>query len=136
MIGSAQSFAALLLTGTRSMLVAAVRVEVRRCNGVLGVLSVRERAVHPITIVEGANRETRAEATRQTVHVVSSPMTRPAPFEKADIEQTLASRFTAIARLMPNRVALTGCGSQWTYRELERRANGIAHAIDERVGAG
>jgi acetolactate synthase-1/2/3 large subunit len=57
------------------------------------------------------------------------------PFEKADIEQTVASRFTAIARLMPDQVALTGAGSQWTYGALDRRANGIAHLIHDRIGA-
>ena len=63
-------------------------------------------------------------------------LTTRVPFERADIEQTVASRFTAIARLMPERVALTGCGSRWTYDALNRRANGIAHAIHDHTGAG
>jgi amino acid adenylation domain-containing protein len=58
------------------------------------------------------------------------------PFTRADIEQTVPERFELVVRRFPNHVALTGQGRQWTYRDLDGRANRIAHAIRERARPG
>ena len=58
------------------------------------------------------------------------------PFTRADIEQTVPGRFAQVVRCFPDHVALTGKGRQWTYRELDGRANWIAHAIRERARPG
>ena len=58
------------------------------------------------------------------------------PFTRADIEQTVPSRFAQVVRSFPDRVALKGKGRQWTYRELDGRANWIAHAIREHARPG
>ena len=58
------------------------------------------------------------------------------PFTRADIEQTVPARFAQVARRFPDQIALTGHGRQWTYRELDRRANWLAHAIRERTRPG
>lgn len=51
------------------------------------------------------------------------------PFTRGDIDQTVPGRFAQVVRTFPEHVALRGKGRQWTYRGLDRRANGIAHAI-------
>lgn len=73
------------------------------------------------------------ETTRETARAAPLP---GLPFTRADIEQTVPARFEQVARRFPNHVALTGQGRQWTYQELDRRANRIAHAIRERARLG
>ena len=51
------------------------------------------------------------------------------PFTRGDIDQTVPGRFAQVVRTFPDHVALTGKGRQWTYRELDHHANGLAHAI-------
>ncbi len=65
----------------------------------------------------------------------AAPLSR-LPFTRADIEQTVPARFDQVVRRVPDQVALTGHGRQWTYRELQGRANRIAHAIRGRARPG
>jgi amino acid adenylation domain-containing protein len=58
------------------------------------------------------------------------------PFERAEIEQSIPSRFEQQAGRYPDRVAVQTESEQLTYSELNRAANRIAHAILERRGAG
>ena len=51
------------------------------------------------------------------------------PFTRADIEQTLPARFEQAVRRFPDHIALVGNGQRWTYLDLNRRVNRIAHAI-------
>jgi amino acid adenylation domain-containing protein len=51
------------------------------------------------------------------------------PFTRADIEQTVPLRFEQAVRCFPGLVALVGDGQRWTYIDLNRRVNQIAHAI-------
>ena len=51
------------------------------------------------------------------------------PFSRADIEQTIPARFAHVVQCVPDHVALVGKGRQWTYRQLDARTNGIAHAV-------
>src|SRR5258706_4778775 len=51
------------------------------------------------------------------------------PFTRADIEQTVPVRFEQIVRHFQNHIALVGNGQRWTYLDLNRRVNRIAHAI-------
>ncbi|MEA2464018.1 MAG: hypothetical protein QOJ98_1765, partial [Acidobacteriota bacterium] len=50
-------------------------------------------------------------------------------FTRADIEQTIPARFETVVQQVPERLALRGGGRSWTYAELNRAANRIAHAI-------
>lgn len=54
---------------------------------------------------------------------------RLAAFTRADIEQTIPARFETVVQHVPDRLALRGDGRSWTYTELNRAANRIAHAI-------
>jgi amino acid adenylation domain-containing protein len=58
------------------------------------------------------------------------------PFTRADVEQTIPARFEAVARHFADGLALTGGGRRWTYAELNRCANRLAHAIRERTPRG
>jgi acetolactate synthase-1/2/3 large subunit len=53
----------------------------------------------------------------------------PLPFSRDDIEQTVPARFEQVVRCFPGNVALTGPSQQWTYADLNRRVNRMAHAI-------
>ncbi len=58
------------------------------------------------------------------------------PFSRAEIEQTVPARFEQVVCRFPNHIALTGAGRQWTYQDLNRQVNRIAHAIKERTHPG
>jgi len=58
------------------------------------------------------------------------------PFTRADIEQTVPVRFEQAVRCFPGLVALVGDGQRWTYLDLNRRVNQIAHAIRAFTGPG
>ena len=70
------------------------------------------------------------------MHEVLATATSVLPFTRADIDQTVPGRFAQVVRTFPDHVALRGRGRQWTYRGLDRRANGIAHAIRAHARAG
>jgi amino acid adenylation domain-containing protein len=57
-------------------------------------------------------------------------------FSKDDIEQSIAQRFAAQVSAHPDRAAVSCSDGALTYRELNRRANLIAHAILDRLGPG
>jgi amino acid adenylation domain-containing protein len=50
-------------------------------------------------------------------------------FTRADIEQTIPARFETVVQHVPDRLALRGGGRSWTYAELNRDVNRVAHAI-------
>lgn len=58
------------------------------------------------------------------------------PLAKADIEQTVPTRFEQVASRFPDQVALVGKSQRWTYQELNRRVNQLAHAIRARTRPG
>src|SRR4029434_677358 len=43
------------------------------------------------------------------------------------------ARFARVVHASPEHLALTGQGRRWTYRELDGRTNGLAHAIPRRA---
>jgi amino acid adenylation domain-containing protein len=53
-----------------------------------------------------------------------------------DIRQALSQRFEHMVRTFPDRLAVQGTRYRYTYNELNRTANRIAHAILERRGEG
>jgi amino acid adenylation domain-containing protein len=57
-------------------------------------------------------------------------------FSPEDLEQSIPARFEQQARLFPERTAIEDFESALTYRNLNRRANRIAHAILAVRGAG
>src|SRR5262245_26856305 len=58
------------------------------------------------------------------------------PFTRGDIEQTVPARFEQAAAHFLDHVALTGSGRRWTYRDLNRHANRIAHAMRRQAPSG
>ncbi|HET7748424.1 MAG TPA: AMP-binding protein [Terriglobales bacterium] len=64
----------------------------------------------------------------------SSP--RLIPFTEEAVEQSLPSRFEDQVRKFPERLAIKTKKGAFTYRELNRAANGIARAILHRCGSG
>jgi amino acid adenylation domain-containing protein len=58
------------------------------------------------------------------------------PFERDDIEQSIARRFERQAERHPQRPAVKFGATQWTYTELDSAANRIAHALLGRLGPG
>ena len=84
---------------------------------------------------------TRTDAPATAAHPVS--VLRPvriqadasfAPFEKADIEQTIAARFEQQAEKYADRLAVKKGGLALNYAELNQAANRVAHAIIARRG--
>ncbi|HEX9983145.1 MAG TPA: AMP-binding protein, partial [Thermoanaerobaculia bacterium] len=55
---------------------------------------------------------------------------------RADIEQTVPARFEIVVQQVPDRLALRGDGRSWTYAELNRAVNRLAHAIHGRTPYG
>ncbi len=55
-------------------------------------------------------------------------------FERSEIEQPITKRFEAQVRKYPARIAVKTANHEWSYAELNTRANQIAHTILELVG--
>ena len=58
------------------------------------------------------------------------------PFATDAIEQSIGDRFEEQVRRYPDRLAVKSAGDGWTYAELNRNANRIAHAILAARGTG
>ena len=58
------------------------------------------------------------------------------PFRREEIEQSIPSRFEQQVRLYPDRLAVKTPQHAWSYDELNRVANRVAHAILARDGNG
>ncbi len=57
-----------------------------------------------------------------------------APFERAEIEQPIATRFERVARAFAGRVALSSADARVSYRELAARVDALARALVARRG--
>lgn len=57
-----------------------------------------------------------------------------ARFERSEIEQPITKRFEAQVRKYPARIAVKTANHEWSYAELNAKANQIAHSILERGG--
>jgi amino acid adenylation domain-containing protein len=57
-------------------------------------------------------------------------------FKKGEIEQSIAARFEQQARLYPEKLAVKNQEHQWSYDELNRKANRIARTIVQERGCG
>jgi amino acid adenylation domain-containing protein len=78
-------------------------------------------------IIKAASKELRS--TGNTV----APQNHFEPFVEAEIEQTIQSRFEAVARRHPDKPAVV-CGSvSYTYDQLNRKSNRLANAIHEQI---
>ncbi|RLK51637.1 amino acid adenylation domain-containing protein [Alkalispirillum mobile] len=53
----------------------------------------------------------------------------PLPFTTMDVDHTVPGRFERVAQRFGDRLAVRSPTTQWTYAQLEQRANGIAQAI-------
>src|SRR6478672_6030568 len=65
--------------------------------------------------------------------LVNGPMEGAIPFDRAEFEQSIVTRFTKVAAQCASQTAICGHGEQWTYEELDRRTNQVARAILERT---
>ena len=65
--------------------------------------------------------------------LVNDPMEGAIPFDRAEFEQSIVTRFTKVAAQCASQTAICGNGEQWTYEELDRRTNQVARAILERT---
>ncbi len=81
-----------------------------------------------------------SEAGRRAAATARAAMIRPAPgfapMERAAQEQTIHRRFEEQARAFPDRIAVSDGAVTWTYAELNRRANRVAHRIVAEIGPG
>lgn len=57
------------------------------------------------------------------------PSTAFVPFERTDVEQSIASRFEQQVRRYPDRLAVRTSRHTWTYEALNREANRLSRAI-------
>ena len=55
------------------------------------------------------------------------------PFPRKAVEQSTMERFAQQVRLNPEQAAVRSRGMEWTYRELEERADAVACAIREKT---
>ncbi|HVS20947.1 MAG TPA: amino acid adenylation domain-containing protein, partial [Pyrinomonadaceae bacterium] len=55
-------------------------------------------------------------------------------FERSEIEQPITKRFEAQVRKHPARIAVKTANHEWSYAQLNAKANQIAHSILELVG--
>ena len=58
------------------------------------------------------------------------------PFPRAALDQSISARFGRIASRWPDRLAVKMGGVAWSYAELNRASNRVAHAILNRLGPG
>ena len=64
------------------------------------------------------------------------PLGDTLPYSQADVDGSLLERFGRIVQAYPARPALVDGDSHYTYRQLDQRANQLAHAILDRCGPG
>jgi amino acid adenylation domain-containing protein len=55
------------------------------------------------------------------------------PFPREAVEQSITERLAQQTLLNPDRIAVRSSGKEWTYRELDKRASAVAHAIREKT---
>lgn len=79
------------------------------------------------TIMKAASREL------QTAGNTVAPPAHFEPFAEADIQQTIQSRFETIACRFPDKTAVAGNAVSYTYDQLNRKCNRLAHAIRARL---
>jgi amino acid adenylation domain-containing protein len=77
-----------------------------------------------------------AEAKQAPSWWFLEPTSKFIPFRREEIEQSIPARFEQQVRLYPNRLAVKTPRHRWTYDELNRVANRVAHAILARDGNG
>ncbi len=87
------------------------------------------QAIQPYEVIDRAV----TEAAPKQVHV--KPGASFVPFGKADIEQSISARFERQVEKYGDRLAGKDGDSSLSYRELNRAANRIAHAVIDRTGS-
>ncbi len=101
------------------------------CNLLEGIVENPDRQISRYSLL---TQNQRRDFTNQSQPI--APNHRFVQFRKQDIEQSLCSRFEQQARLFPTKLALTTQEHQWSYAELNRQANRIAHTLLKHCGQG
>jgi amino acid adenylation domain-containing protein len=79
---------------------------------------------------------TEAETYQESIRSHSIRPVNPfSRFEREEIEQSIADRFEAQVREYPTKIAVKSRNHEWSYEELNRAANQIAHSILSLQGA-
>ncbi|MDX6443963.1 MAG: hypothetical protein QOH71_1037 [Blastocatellia bacterium] len=113
-----------------------------RYNSDLFVAASIERMLdHLTTLLDGVVADpSRAisDYSLETETAVTSDLIRPTTpfieFAKDEIEQSISNRFENQVRQNPNRIAIKSKRHQWTYAELNRKADEVAQAILSLLG--
>jgi len=99
------------------------------CNLLEGIVENPDRQISRYSLL---TQNQRRDFTNQSRPI--APNHRFVQFRKPDIQQSLCSRFEQQARLFPTKLALTTQEHQWSYAELNRQANRIAHTLLKHCG--
>jgi amino acid adenylation domain-containing protein len=90
----------------------------------LGIAANPQERISSLPLLSEEER-TQLSARRNSV----APTNPFVEFKKEDIEQSIPGRFEQIAKVHPDRIAVKTRNYQWTYAELNAKANQIAQAI-------
>jgi amino acid adenylation domain-containing protein len=96
-----------------------------------GVVADPERAISDYPLRTGT------EDVRDLLHGDSiRPVNSFTTFAKVEIEQSIGHRFESQVRKDPHHIAVKSLRHEWSYEELNRRADDVAQAILSRLGPG
>ena len=109
---------------------------IRYNKDLFAAASINQMLDHLTTLLEGVSADpTRAisDYPLRDGEVLESNFIRPAnsfiEFAKDEIEQSIGNRFESIARKYPQRIAVKSRKHEWTYAELNRKADEVAQQI-------
>ncbi|HMJ26762.1 MAG TPA: amino acid adenylation domain-containing protein, partial [Pyrinomonadaceae bacterium] len=125
---------------------------IRYNRDLFAAASVERMLVHLTTLLEGVSADpsraisdyplgvsgpgvppvNHAQDARATIR----PANQFIEFAKDEIEQSIGSRFESQVRKYPNRIAVKSKHHEWTYAELNRKADQVARAILALTGEG
>lgn len=89
------------------------------------LLLINDRASTGQSQVNSPHSETQAD-----IHASIDP--EDLQIDKAILDQTVPERFEQVVSRIPDQIALTGNGQEWSYLALNQRTNQIAHAISQK----
>ncbi|MDX6574140.1 MAG: hypothetical protein QOE96_93, partial [Blastocatellia bacterium] len=91
--------------------------------------------VNPERAISDYSLRTETETAREMIRKDVRPTNPFTTFAKDEIEQSITDRFESQVSKYPKRVAIKSARHEWSYEELDRRANQVAQAILNLNGA-